>query len=221
MLTGITIENVSALIRSELEKKNKEFNVTFRNGEKKKMRLFVGTTGQIGYFPPRQRRRGYILDLGTVTEIDPVQQREGKPIEEKFRIHARKLADMLTASGLWQNIVSELKNADYDYKKYADREPELAYQIATWNVKKMDFRRKYGSQLYGDNAADYAEIKRHMDAGVNYHIPRREGRYDTSFRFEVGMDARRAWYNEEYRNCGNGHYYLAIDHERAIYYCKD
>jgi hypothetical protein len=43
--------------------------------------------------------------------------------------------------------------------------------------------------------------------------------YDVTFNYNP--DEQKAWYSEEYRNCGNGHYYLALDNEHAIYYEKD
>lgn len=222
MLTDITPETLTALITTERRNGNKEFIVTNTDGTKKKMRLFVSTTGQIGYHPPRTRRRGYALSIYGLKSVEPVRRRPEKSMTEKFAVHARKLADMLTASGLWSNILTELKESSFDYDTFYAIKPELAGHIANWNVKRMDFRRKLGCCLYGDNEKDYAEIKRHMDAGVNFSIPSVKGRsYDVSFSFENGLNVRRAWYSEEYRGCGNGHYYLAIDHEHAIYYCKN
>lgn len=47
--------------------------------------------------------------------------------------------------------------------------------------------------------------------------------YDVSFTYapaseECSFD--RAWYSEEYRDCGNGHYYLALDENCALF-CED
>ena len=45
--------------------------------------------------------------------------------------------------------------------------------------------------------------------------------YDNSIEFRLCDDGKkRGWYSEEFKNCGNGHYYLALDERRAIF-CED
>ena len=45
--------------------------------------------------------------------------------------------------------------------------------------------------------------------------------YDNTLEI-IGMnDIYRGYYSEEYRNCGNGHYYLLFDATHAIYYEDD
>ncbi len=50
--------------------------------------------------------------------------------------------------------------------------------------------------------------------------------YDVTFSYEPASDNpekcsfARAWYSEEYKNCGNGHYYLALDENCALF-CED
>lgn len=39
--------------------------------------------------------------------------------------------------------------------------------------------------------------------------------YDVSF--EYNAEKQFAWYSEEYRGCGNGHYYLALDNNLALF----
>lgn len=43
--------------------------------------------------------------------------------------------------------------------------------------------------------------------------------YDVSFSYNP--EHNRAWYSEEYRGCGNGHYYLALDATHALFYEND
>lgn len=43
--------------------------------------------------------------------------------------------------------------------------------------------------------------------------------YDVTFQYSSAKNA--AWYSEEYKNCGNGHYYLAIDGNTALFYEDD
>lgn len=43
--------------------------------------------------------------------------------------------------------------------------------------------------------------------------------YDVSFEYDPLKKA--AWYSEEYKDCGNGHYYLALDANMAVFYEDD
>ena len=52
----------------------------------------------------------------------------------------------------------------------------------------------------------------------DYHSPRWIKGYDNSVSVQKGKDGIvRGWYSEEYRDCGNGHYYLLIDAKHAIF----
>ena len=39
--------------------------------------------------------------------------------------------------------------------------------------------------------------------------------YDVTFEYEP--DKNKAWYSEEYRGCGNGHYYIALNSSMALF----
>ena len=39
--------------------------------------------------------------------------------------------------------------------------------------------------------------------------------YDVSF--EYNPENNKAWYSEEYKNCGNGHYYIALNNKQALF----
>jgi hypothetical protein len=43
--------------------------------------------------------------------------------------------------------------------------------------------------------------------------------YDVSFSYNPTV--QKAWYSEEFRGCGNGHYYLALDATHALFYEDD
>ena len=45
--------------------------------------------------------------------------------------------------------------------------------------------------------------------------------YDNTLEIIGANDIYRGYYSEEYRNCGNGHYYLLFDATHAIYYEDD
>ena len=63
-----------------------------------------------------------------------------------------------------------------------------------------------------------SQIKNAMDKKMEY---RTSGvcQYDISFSYKP--DEKKAWYSEEFRGCGNGHYYLALDETHALFYEDD
>jgi hypothetical protein len=87
----------------------------------------------------------------------------------------------------------------------------LWYMNSPLKIKKMNFGSR--SEEY------YKEIKEAMQNKQKYEVPRLELNYDNSF--EYNPEADRAWYSEEYRGCGNGHYYLALDNQYAIFWEDD
>lgn len=62
------------------------------------------------------------------------------------------------------------------------------------------------------------DIALHMAHGIDFTANSRTS-YDVSFSFNA--QARQASYAEEFRNCGNGHYYLALDSTHALFYEDD
>jgi hypothetical protein len=84
-------------------------------------------------------------------------------------------------------------------------------------VKKMRFTRWGNDEILKSLAERIAKAK--VGERVTEH-----GRtsYDVSFEYkETEEGYKLGWYSEEYRNCGNGHYYLALDATHAVYYEKD
>jgi hypothetical protein len=78
-------------------------------------------------------------------------------------------------------------------------------------VKKMRFT-KYR------NEDDLERIQIAMDKKESFN---HRGEYGYDISFEYNPDKNKAWYSEEYRGCGNGYYYLALDATHALFCEKD
>lgn len=65
-----------------------------------------------------------------------------------------------------------------------------------------------------DNETEKQTIKEKIQNNENYSTWHRTN-YDTSF--EYNAEKKMAWYSEEYKNCGNGHYYFALDNSTALF----
>lgn len=69
----------------------------------------------------------------------------------------------------------------------------------------------------GQNAFIKKVIKKTIQDKQDYRFGTRVN-YDVSF--EYNSDKNMAWYSEEYKDCGNGHYYIALDENTALF-CED
>lgn len=88
-------------------------------------------------------------------------------------------------------------------------ETAYIYEISEGRMKPMYFGR--------DNTREKQTIAYAMQEKRRYSC-RYTVNYDVSFEYDP--DKNKAWYSEEYRNCGNGHYYLALNHSTALF-CED
>lgn len=81
---------------------------------------------------------------------------------------------------------------------------------------------KLKSMYFGKGSYEKTFIKVAMFERRDYSC-RAYTSYDVSFHLEFPKDKKdftRAWYSEEYRGCGNGHYYLALSENCALF-CED
>ena len=189
------------------------------------VRLFVSASGNICEFNKGSRKYGHYLPyMQFLTGIEVAESKKSKFTEqERFEKNAKKLVSILRSSGLWAKIVDELENKyKFEYAEMIKFEADFAYSILNWNVKKMNFRPKYrkfyAQEHTQENERKLEYIKMNMQNKKSCSVTA-DGNYDVRFNYdaEKGM----AWYSEEYKGCGNGHYYLAIDDSHAIYYEKD
>ena len=78
----------------------------------------------------------------------------------------------------------------------------------------------FKSMYFGRSNALYkSEIASALSEKRKYSTGRVIVSYDNSFSYDP--DRERAYYSEEYRGCGNGHYYLALDGNTAVFYEND
>ena len=96
-------------------------------------------------------------------------------------------------------------------------------QIENPKIKKMRFHKSPYLAYQTENVLK--QIGDAIDNKVKYSSGRYRNGYDVSFEYKPASESKdgiaRAWYSEEYRDCGNGHYYLALNRTHAIYWEKD
>lgn len=218
------------------ETRNKNY-VVMINGKKHNLRLF--TNGDlIGEYGKGMRHRGYGVSISCVMEWESIDipVKDKKTNGEKLRKTMTTAVKYLRASGLWENLRTSM---DY-LLSLSDVELDKVYDLA---VHSYDGYRKYceknnihlsSDELFG--------LSRGAIKSINYHSWERDEvrerfakaiaeKTDYRHRWEKGYDnsiecklcndgTMCAWYSEEYRGCGNGHYYLALD-ERHAMFCEN
>lgn len=82
-------------------------------------------------------------------------------------------------------------------------------------IKKMVFHKGNNRQK---TLRIQSKIKEAIEKKVEYKETSQNG-YDVSFHYDPKLN--KAWYSEEYKDCANGHYYLALNSTHAWFYEDD
>lgn len=88
---------------------------------------------------------------------------------------------------------------------------DLIFEMSDAKTKSMYFGKYWNAQIKAEIGTAIAEKRKCSK--------RARTSYDVSFEYDP--EKNRAWYSEEYKDCGNGHYYLAIDANTALFYEDD
>lgn len=87
---------------------------------------------------------------------------------------------------------------------------DYIWELSNCKLKSMYFGK-------GQNTSVKKEIIEALENKSNYSFDTRVN-YDVTFEYDA--DKNMAWYSEEYKDCGNGHYYIALDENTALF-CED
>jgi len=114
--------------------------------------------------------------------------------------------------------IQEIKKIDSRLVEKS-KDTETEYTISNFwlysmpaKIKTMYWGKPYRANKIKENIANSLKNKVECHeyqngAWINY--------YDVTFGYRP--EYNRAWYNEEYRNCGNGHYYIALNATHALF----
>lgn len=219
-----------------------------RKSDGKEYRAMRESYENIFVFAPGRSRRGYRMSAEFFEEqyeIIPLPDPE-----KAWKRKVNGIVKRLEKSGLWPEILEQFRNlqkmsyADRETIKAIMR--ELPYD-ATRTKEEYEaifgkFIAKYPFLFYGDGSvrSDYLYGLSDGKTKSMYFGPYRtkyakeriglalreklkwtetaRTSYDVSFEYDP--EESKAWYSEEYKNCGNGHYYLALDESCALF-CED
>ena len=216
-------------IKEAIRNGNNEFNVTYVDGVKKKLRLFVSTEDELCYYGKGMRNKGYRLWLGNVLSIEAVKKRSKYDL---FRQRAEKCESYLTKSGLWPS----LRECMAKYKTLKDEEIEDIREDLWKNSE------KYGVTHFNSEVFFNLLSKKSPFLSINLYKSEREEvrnkmwqaiaerkkythawrkNYDNSIEISERDGNMCGWYSNEFKGCGNGYYHFLLDERHALYGERD
>jgi hypothetical protein len=225
-----------------VESKPQQYVVTREGKEPQTVRLFQNN-GRIGYLPKRKRSRGFVFDTSRIVSLVPVNNAVKKEFTERERVidthkKIRNLIVKETHPNLWQELVAAQKRlTDSELERVADHAETLKGGFSGYNFWKALGELHPGTQWegmykrlsvrgtlpkYGDRNARIGAfskaIEESKDKDPDWSF---RDHWRTSYDYSVHITNGRAWFSEEYKDCGNGHYYLLLNANCAIFYEDD
>ena len=214
-----------------------EHVITYADGHKRVARLFFSREGNLCEFNKRSRRYGHYFDSTGVVNIEPQKKDDDVTKTRKF---LKRVCAYLEKSGLWADILHDfkillsldddklnyiLKNSSFSDEAYAMAR-ELGMKTGRVNggvdclittvckgivsIPYHKYELDNTKELFRNAIANKGEYDHFWRKG-----------YDNRVSCRLGQDGvMRAWFSAEFKDCGNGHYYLAIDESHAIF-CED
>ena len=194
-----------------------KYRVTFSNGKKS-----VAVLDYFEYYNTIVMKRGHKFYI--INNIESAVPIKSKTPIEWFRHNNNRLIKCLTESGLWADILAWAKSmenlTDDEITSYDVSNPSRGFiGIDAFNAM---FTNKSIKAVNYDKYYDYETmVRKAITDKLNYNTPTWYKGYDNSIGIKYdekdGISLLRGWYSEEYKNCGNGHYYLLIDAKHAIF----
>lgn len=228
-MTKEAYENAIELIRNS---KEKTFILTDENGKKSRHRLFVSQSGIVAEYKHRSTRYGHPFSLMDYVKIESAEE----DLIVTMRKNVEKIIKYISASGLWTCLLEDLKRlADFpdsqvqellkyvydDWKILSEKMHELsideldALMLSNLFQKSIIKTARYNKRLFNEkNILD--AINNKTDCHTSW-----ENGYDCRASVKNTEKGYKGWYSEEYRGCGNGYYYILLDHKHVFFIEKD
>lgn len=92
-------------------------------------------------------------------------------------------------------------------------------RIVPFYIDEMSYVQTKSMYFGWQNKSIKEEIKKNLAEKHNYSTGRIRTNYDVTFEYDANNN--KAWYSEEYKDCGNGHYYIALNESMALFVEND
>ena len=235
-------EEIKAIVTNNYAK---PYRVNLIGGGSKIVRLWKADDGRIAIMGKGRKKWGHELscydhyeDWATLRLVE----HDEIDYHKRFVKRATDALKMLTESGLWPDIkqsiehfftlteseqrelVNDIMTDSYElfyhevYKENGKYSWVHGYQVFESFVRKTCWKSIAWHKWERERMS--AEVAECIKNGKEFHRRWVNG-YDNSVEVANRNGEKLAWYSEEYRGCGNGHYYLMFDATHAIFYEDD
>lgn len=210
-------------------------------GKSQYIRLFYNDAYGLCVYKRRSHRRGFQVtyhDTGTWESLSPKESILNAA--QRWKRSWQKVEKYLAASGFWKERLNAVRlgleigyekiqqasKADHagPYETCKERilaiDPRLTDTFLYWNMSRpAKVKAMYFSKFHERNARYRKQIAEAVaqKKALSVHD---QASYDTTFEYKPFSEAQggpAAWYSEEFRGCGNGHYYIALDGVHALF----
>ena len=236
----MTLDEVKAVVNTNY---SKEYRVKLTNGKSKIVRLWL-YCGEVAIMGRNKRKYGHYIWRSEVEDWVSIKEvtKEDVDYKKRLMLRARAAQKMLAESGLWPDIKKEIDDflalSDEKIDEYVKAATTDFYENVYCHLHEEGnkFPWLHTSQIFSSFLSkrcwkslnfgrwyhnEKTLLKEAIENKKNYNLKWENG-YDNSVEVSFKDEkCPRGWYSEEYRGCGNGHYYLLFDATHAIYYEDD
>ena len=234
---------LTSFIKNEIMKtssNSRKFMVRKGKGWKT-VKFFLSGDGSVCFTDNTRSNSGYYLHWYYAEEVKEIKVK--KPVQITARLvrkRAKECVDMLSKSGLWQDLMESMKEflrfSDSEIDRFIKDGKENWYELV-WTDKEgryacmMNFKEVFYNLICEKcwesiPFAPYSRSRLTMELGEAIREKRdychtwRNGydcRVSTSFVTENGVTYARGWMAKEFLGCANGHYYILLDERHAAF----
>lgn len=208
--------------------------VRFTDGRTERRRFVnVPERGYFGLYGKRRRARytpassleGYVAEVTLLAPkensvVDNIRRNGNRFLKERDPRLWNDLAAKVR--GILDNLDADVAQAKEDGKGFRDWHWEKYHE--EWMRYKPSRTFVTVNTAFGKHRGPEVTegIRKALDDGTEYTARGYVG-YDNSIQVQAKEDGkdRKAWLSREYRDCGNGHYYLLLSPTHAVYIEKD
>lgn len=219
----------------------RELTAIMEDGSKMNLRLFKSTHMELCYYGKNMKRRGYTIRhvAERIVSLTPKKSRTNLSRYERYIDSLEKFKNAFTKKvhkNLWSGMQDGYKRLDIEaFKKFVEAGE---YNSGNYYDALREFSKGSNLDLMWENHYKTTTIKSNrplrgrMSGGyyecvekIKSHLDNKE---DFSYYWESNYDVHvsghtskngeyRATLSLEYRGCGNGHYYILINENQAVF----
>lgn len=219
----MNLEDLAKVI-SESDVEN-HFIIVLKNGKKIQKRMFVACNGKPCEFRYRSKTTGRYIDESEITEWESVKPKDEVNPYVRYRNFFKTCVKYLEESKLWSEILADYKlvlSNEELFKYIVEKEKETDYFEFGEKLREFGMAGKHVDTFYrtikkGIATINYEKCKKQSYSNLFNKSSEISLRWRKAYDCTLSKENGKAWYSEEYKNTGNGHYYLALDANHAIF----